>query len=186
MDYLLFLDDDEYPVAVTNTRNTAVWGGQHVLKTHLQNIANADMTYGYHCGYISPIPSVAFDGRLREADFRLFIEALSNDIISWKKMNQVLRDGGVTYAAPGVLTSSAALEVPEINGAKFISGSNLCINLTDLSRVYPFFNPPGARGEDTFLSTCLRQRKVLRVPATPSTTGFPATSICWRAPFQPS
>jgi len=28
MDYLIFLDDDEYPMAVTNTRNTAIWGMQ--------------------------------------------------------------------------------------------------------------------------------------------------------------
>ena len=30
MHYLIFLDDDEYPMAVTNTRSTAIWGGQHV------------------------------------------------------------------------------------------------------------------------------------------------------------
>ena len=172
MDYLLFLDDDEYPVAVTNTLNTAVWGGQHVLKTHLQNIGNADITYGYHCGYISPIPGIQFSSQLRERDFRLFIEAISNDIITWKKMKQVMLDGGVTYADTKILTSSAALEVPEINSAKFISGSNLCINLTDITRIYPFYNPPGARGEDTFLSTCLSRRKVLRVPCYTFHDGF--------------
>lgn len=31
MDYILFLDDDEYPVAVTNTRRTCLWGSQYVL-----------------------------------------------------------------------------------------------------------------------------------------------------------
>src|SRR5665647_2640716 len=31
MDYLIFLDDDEYPVAVTKTKDTAVWGGQLFL-----------------------------------------------------------------------------------------------------------------------------------------------------------
>ncbi len=41
MDYLVFLDDDEYPVAVTNTRSSAIWGGQHVLATHLRNIEQA-------------------------------------------------------------------------------------------------------------------------------------------------
>ena len=28
IDYLIFFDDDEYPLAVTNTKNTAIWGGQ--------------------------------------------------------------------------------------------------------------------------------------------------------------
>ncbi len=61
MDYLLFLDDDEYPVAVTKTHSTAIWGGQHILKTHLQHIINADITNGQtyegrvHVFYSPPI-----------------------------------------------------------------------------------------------------------------------------------
>ncbi len=172
MDYLLFLDDDEYPVALTNTLGTAIWSGQHVLKTHLQNIRHADITYGYHCGYISPIPFVEFNGALPEEGFRAFIEAISNDIISWDKTRQVIRNGGVTYADTGVLVGKQTVEVPELRHAKFISGSNLCINLTDCRRVFPFYNPPGARGEDTFLSTCLRERTVLRVPCYTFHDGF--------------
>lgn len=172
MDYLLFLDDDEYPLAVTNTMDTAVWGGQHVLKTHLQNIRNSDITYGYHCGYISPIPAIRFDDRLPEEDFRLFIEAISNDIVSWDSLKKVVQSGGVTYADTRILTGGQAYEVPEINHAKFISGSNLCINLTDAGRVFPFYNPPGARGEDTFLSTCLSRRRVFRVPCYTFHDGF--------------
>ncbi|MFH1880462.1 MAG: hypothetical protein ABIK64_06680, partial [Bacillota bacterium] len=52
------------------------------------------------------------------------------------------------------------------------SGANLCINLTRPERVSPFFNPPGARGEDTFLSTCLSERRVLRVPCYTFHDGF--------------
>jgi len=172
MDYLLFLDDDEYPVAVTSTSDTAIWGGQHVLKTHLQRIKNADITYGYHCGYISPIPFIAFNDILEEKHFQLFIEAISNDIVSWEKIKNVMSHGGVTYADTKILTSKEAIEVPEINHSKFISGSNLCINLTDITRVFPFYNPPGARGEDTFLSTCLSEQKVLRVPCYTFHDGF--------------
>jgi len=40
MDYLVFLDDDEYPMAVTNTRKTAIWGGQEVLSNHLEYITH--------------------------------------------------------------------------------------------------------------------------------------------------
>lgn len=55
MDYLLFLDDDEYPVAVTNNQDGCLWGGQYVIPMHLKNINDADITNGYHCGYISPV-----------------------------------------------------------------------------------------------------------------------------------
>ena len=172
IDYLLFLDDDEYPVAVTNTRSSAVWGGQHVLKTHLDHIDKVDITNGYHCGYISPIPYIKFNNTMTESDFRLFIEAISNDIVNWDSIRSVMDNGGVTYADTKVLVDNAAEEVLEANHSKFISGANLCINLTDTKRVMPFYNPPGARGEDTFLSTCLSQREVLRVPCYTFHDGF--------------
>ncbi len=172
MDYLIFMDDDEYPMAVTNTRNTLVWGGQHVLQTHLKFISGADITHGHHCGYISPIPYIEYNDKMSEGDFRQFIEAISNDIVDWDTINAVMKNGGITYAATKVLTSDEAFEVPEINRAKFISGANLCINLKNPKRVFPFYNPPGARGEDTFLSTCLTDRKVLRVPCYTFHDGF--------------
>lgn len=172
MDYLIFLDDDEYPLAVTNTRKTAIWGGQHVLTKHLQHIAEADLTHGYHCGYVSPIPFVEYNSTLTEQDFRTFIEAISNDILNWENIKCIMENGGVTYADTRVLTSETPVEVEKINRAKFISGANLGINLTDLWRVFPFYNPPGARGEDTFLSTCLSERRVLRVPCYTFHDGF--------------
>ena len=63
-------------------------------------------------------------------------------------------------------------EVPEVNRCKFISGANLCINLIKPERTFPFFNPPGARGEDTFLSTMLRDRTVLEIPCYAFHDGF--------------
>jgi len=164
VDYLLYLDDDEYPVAVTDKLGSTSWIGQHVLKTHLKNIDRADITYGHHCGYISPIPSVEFSTTLPEDTFRLFIEAISNDIVKWETLKKLIKAGGVSYADPEILNSDDVVEVPEIKHAKFISGSNLCLNLKDPGRLFPFYNPPDARGEDTFLSTCLSERKVLRVP----------------------
>jgi hypothetical protein len=172
VDYLLFLDDDEYPMAVTKTRNTAIWGGQEVLTNHLNYITQADLTHGHHCGYISPIPYMEFNDTMTETDFRSFIEAISNDIINWDTLKSVMKNGGVTYADTKILTSDDAIEVQETNHAKFISGANLCINLTDPRRIFPFYNPPGARGEDTFLSTCLSERKVLRVPCYTFHDGF--------------
>lgn len=172
MDYLMFLDDDEYPLAVSNTRKKAVWSGQHVISTHLKYINRADITHGHHCGYISPIPYIEFDDVLTEDVFRNFVEAISNDIIKWDNLMSVMNDGGVTYANIWVLQQDDAVEVPEINHSKFISGANLCINLTDPKRLFPFYNPPGARGEDTFLSTCLGDRDVLKVPCYTFHDGF--------------
>jgi len=172
MDYLIYLDDDEYPLAVTNTKNTAVWGGQHVLAVHLKYINHSDITHGYHCGYISPIPHIDFNDIMTETDFRTFIEAINNDIITWENIVSVMNDGGVTYADTSILTNKNAFEVKEKNHAKFISGANLCINLKDPCRIFPFYNPPGARGEDTFLSTCLSERTIIQVPCYTFHDGF--------------
>ena len=172
MDYLIFLDDDEYPIAVTNTHNHAIWGGQAVLAEHIANIGKADLTHGHHCGYISPIPYMQYSEQLTEANFRILIEAISNDILNWDNVKAVMNNGGVTYAETAILTNSTPVEVAEVNHAKFISGSNLGINLKEPERIYPFYNPPGARGEDTFLSTCLADRKVLKVPCYTFHDGF--------------
>ncbi len=109
---------------------------------------------------------------MTEDDFRLFIEAISNDIVSWDTIRSVMANGGITYADTKVLTSDNTEEVQEINHSKFISGGNLCINLTAPGRTSAFYNPPGARGEDTFLSTCLSNRTVLRVPCYAFHDGF--------------
>ncbi|RDU23475.1 hypothetical protein [Anaerosacchariphilus polymeriproducens] len=172
MDYLLFLDDDEYPVAVTNNHGICVWGGQNVIPNHIKNIENADITNGYHCGYISPIPQISFNETLSEKDFAKFIEAISNDIISWDSIREKMKNGGTTYADTSILTSKEPQIVEEKNHCKFISGSNLCINLKRPERLFPFYNPPGARGEDTFLSTLLSDRIVLRVPCYTFHDGF--------------
>jgi len=172
IDYLIFLDDDEYPMAVTNSHSTTIWGGQYILVNHLQHIIQSDITYGHHCGYVSPIPYMDFNDILTENDFRSFIEAISNDIVNWDTLKSVMLNGGVTYADTNILKTNLATEVMEKKHAKFISGSNLCINLTLPERVFPFYNPPGARGEDTFLSTCLSDRKVLRVPCYTFHDGF--------------
>lgn len=172
MDYLLFLDDDEYPLAVTRNREDSLWSGQHVILSHLTAIPGADYTNGLHCGYVSPIPQIAFDERFTEEDFRALVGAISNDIINWDNMQQLMRSGGVTYASTEVLMRRQIREVQEIKQCKFISGANLCINLTRPERTFPFFNPPGARGEDTFLSTMLRDRKVLEIPCYAFHDGF--------------
>ena len=56
MDKLIFLDDDEYPMAVfKNKDNFITWAGQSIVGTHLSYNNECDITHGYHCGYISTI-----------------------------------------------------------------------------------------------------------------------------------
>lgn len=172
IDYLLFIDDDEYPIAVTKNNDYIIWSGQQVLLSHLENIKKADITNGHHCGYISPIPHIEYNEKLSENDFRFFIEAISNDIINWDNIKSTMNNGGVKYANKNILIGKTIEEVKEEIGSKFITGSNLCINLTDLKRIKPFYNPIGARGEDTFLATCLSKNKVVRVPCYTFHDGF--------------
>lgn len=164
MDCMVFLDDDEYPIAVTLENGEMAWRGQHVLASHIEHIGKADITCGYHCGCVSPIPHIDYDDALDEDTFRIFIEAISNDIVKWPAVQRAMEQDGLTYADPSVFEGGRIVEEPEVGHAKFVSGSNLGIALSDPTQVFPFFNPPCARGEDTFLSTCLADRTVLRIP----------------------
>ncbi|AWK52255.1 hypothetical protein DIC82_15165 [Clostridium beijerinckii] len=172
MDYLIFLDDDEYPIATIKINDSIVWKGQEVLSTHISNIKNVDMTHGHHCGYISPIPYLDFNDKLSEDEFRIFIESISNDIINWDSIKAKMNEGGVTYADLDIINSEIIEDVKEINGMKFISGSNLGFNLKHIDKLFPFYNPPGARGEDTFLSTCIREYNIRKVPCYTFHDGF--------------
>ena len=174
LDYLIFLDDDEYPLAVVRIGDRDFWTRQPVIASHIKYLSEADVTHGLHCGYVSPIPQFKWNDQFSKEDFRLFIEAISNDILDWDSIQEILETRGVTYADLSVIQRAThAEEVPEIDGAKFISGANLGLSLKSTSRVIgPFYNPPGARGEDTFLSTCLSEHKVVKIPTYAFHDGF--------------
>ena len=174
MDKLLFIDDDEYPVATLKKADRkCIWMGQSVVGTHLKYNDDANITHGHHCGYISPIPYIEFNDVMTEGDFRLFIEAISNDIISWDSLVTLIKQYKcVSYADDDIINDAIVTEVQEANGMKFISGSNLCFNLKKTKNLPPFYNPPGARGEDTFMSTTLSDLKVLKVPCYTFHDGF--------------
>ncbi|PKM88593.1 MAG: hypothetical protein CVU87_07125 [Firmicutes bacterium HGW-Firmicutes-12] len=172
MDHLIFFDDDEYPIANIKINNSIAWKGQEVLSTHIKNIMHADMTHGHHCGYISPIPQLDFNVNFSEDDFRVFIESISNDIINWDSIKAKMNDGGVTYADIDIINSKTIEVIKESNGMKFISGANLGFNLKNLDKLFPFYNPPGARGEDTFLSTCICDCTIRKVPCYTFHDGF--------------
>lgn len=172
MDYLIFLDDDEYPIATIKIGKSLVWKGQEVLSTHIANLRYCDMTHGHHCGYISPIPYLKFNDELSEDEFRILIESISNDIINWDSVKEKMENGGVTYAELDIIDSKKVQIIKELNGMKFISGANLGFNLKDTDKLFPFYNPPNARGEDTFLSTCLCECTIRKVPCYTFHDGF--------------
>jgi len=174
VDYLLFWDDDEYPFAVTKDENGKLtWIKQDNLLTHLVNIEDADITIGHHCGYISPIPYIDYKKNNCEVELSEYISAVSNDIISWENIKERFElDNGVTYANKEIIENEVVTDIEEENGGKWVAGSTLCINLRHVDKIPAFFNPVGARGEDTFFSTKLLKSRVLRVPTYHFHDGF--------------
>lgn len=173
MDYLLFWDDDEYPWAVLkNEDKTLEWRMQNNILDHINNIKNSDITIGHHCGYISPIPYMQIGDDITEEAFKEFIEGISNDIVNWENIKEIFeKDNGVTYANKEILDNDP-YEIQYDGVGKWIAGSTLCLNLKSIYKIPAFYNPNGARGEDTFFSTLLKDTKVLRIPTYHFHDGF--------------
>ncbi len=173
MDYLLFWDDDEYPVACIKKHNGLVWLGQDNIFRHMAAMKYADVSVGYHCGYISPIPCFSFSYGLTEAALKRFIGAIGNEIVNWNNIRDKMQNtNGVTFADPAVIKDNSAREIQAVSGAKWVAGSTLCLNLRQARKLPVFYNPPQARGEDTFFSLGLKNLKVVRVPAYHFHDGF--------------
>lgn len=169
MDYLLFWDDDEYPVAVVKEDDNLQWIPQDNILKHLEHIDDADITIGYHCGYISPIPYVELGEEISEDDFKNYIEAISNELVSWESIKQKMIDNnGVTYSEKSIAEGKGLYELQQ----KWVAGSTLCLNLNHLDKIPTFYNPPLARGEDTFFSTLLKDAKILKIPVYHFHDGF--------------
>lgn len=175
MDYLLFWDDDEYPVAVLKENGKNVWLKQDNILRHLEFMEkeNANVTLGYHCGYISPIPYIDFNETFTENDMKEFIEVISNDIISWESIREKMKNNnGVTYGNMDIARGIGAREITSDGIGKWVAGSTLCLNLMDRDKIPAFYNPPLARGEDTFFSTLLGNSKIIRIPVYHFHDGF--------------
>ena len=175
MDYLLFWDDDEYPVATLKDNGRNVWMKQDNILRHLEFMEkeNANVTIGYHCGYISPIPYIDFNEKFTENDMKEFIEVISNDIISWETIREKMKNNnGVTYGNIDIARGNGAHEITSDGIGKWVAGSTLCLNLSDRDKIPAFYNPPLARGEDTFFSTLLGNSKIVRIPVYHFHDGF--------------
>ena len=175
MDYLLFWDDDEYPVACLKNEDGSIkWEMQNNVVKHIEAMEeyNADVTIGYHCGYISPIPYMKFEKEEDEFAINDFIKGISNEIVTWEKIKEGYeKNNGVTFATEEILNSKP-YEITGEGGRKFVAGSTLCINLNHIEKIPAFFNPLKARGEDTFFSLNLDKAKVMKVPVYHFHDGF--------------
>ena len=175
MDYLLFWDDDEYPVACIKEDDKIIWKKQDNVIKHIEEMEknNADVTVGYHCGYISPIPYLNVSDNIEEDNIQDFIEAISNELVSYKSINEKFKkDNGVTFAEENLADGQGAYELRGEDGNKFVAGSTLCLNLQHIDKIPAFYNPPSARGEDTFFSMNLENSKVIKVPVYHFHDGF--------------
>ena len=175
MDYLLFWDDDEYPIAVVKDHGKNTWIKQDNILKHIKFMEqnNSDITIGYHCGYISPIPYIEFDENFTEEDFKHFVEVISNEVISWESIKEKMKNNnGVTYANYNYAHGIGSTEILSDGIGKWIAGSTLCLNIDKIDNIPAFYNPPLARGEDTFFSTALDNSSVYKIPVYHFHDGF--------------
>lgn len=166
IDYLLFWDDDEYPLAcIQNKDEKLTWLDQDNILMHLKYIENADITFGHRCGYTSIFPYIDQE-KTDERSIKAYVEAVKNEFTNWEKVkSQLSRNNGTSFAEQEIAKGKGVYEITAKKGDyKWILGSPLCINLNHLNAIPAFYNPEGTRGEDTFFSLCLNNTKVVSVP----------------------
>lgn len=176
MDYLLFWDDDEYPLADMRNNNEITWVKQPTIRKHLESISKADITVGDRCGVMSPIPYIEYNDTLQEEDYKNFIDGISNEVISWENVCATrVKDGFLKYADENIaLAKNKPVKISKSGETPIIYGSNLCLNLNHIEKIPAFYNPPGARGEDSFFAcaTVAKNTEVVSVPAYHFHDGF--------------
>ncbi len=175
IDYLMFWDDDEYPVAsIKHDDNSIEWVKQENIYQHLKYIEKSDVTVGYRCGNMSPVPYVEYDETFTETDFKNYIDGVSNEAISWEKIKEKRNntDNGITYAEEKIVKHGKGIVLENIGTENWLLASGICLNMRHLDKIPAFYNPPFARGEDAFFSTMLKEAKVTQVPTYHFHDGF--------------
>lgn len=168
MDYILFWDDDEYPVANVMNNNQIQWIKQENILQHVKNMDSSEVTVGYRCGMMNPVPYIKYTDEIKEEDYKNFIDALENEVISWEKIKKMRENPScIAYADLDIAEGKIKPEyLKKIGKENFVLGSGICINLKNIDSIPAFYNPPKARGEDTFFSCALRNKnaRVLKIP----------------------
>ena len=168
IDYLLFWDDDEYPLANIKDGKEIEWMKQANVLEHIKHIDKADVTMGYRCGFMNPLPYIEYDENIKEEDYKKFIDGLENEVMNWEKAQKMRSENTcMAYAERDIAEHTRKCEyLEDVGNTSFVLGSGICLNLRHLDKIPAFYNPPGARGEDTFFSCALglKGAKVLKVP----------------------
>lgn len=174
IDYLMFWDDDEYPIAsVIDENNEIKWYPQENILEHLKHIEKADITLGYRCGNMSPVPYIEYNEELTEEDFKNYIDGISNEAVCWNKVNEIQKDAnGIKYADKEILKMKKVKKLRELLTKDCLYASGICFNLKRIKNIPSFYNPPLARGEDTFLATLLKDCNVVQIPTYHFHDGF--------------
>jgi hypothetical protein len=161
-DIALFWDDDEYALHIEQENGTRHWASTDVIGAHLR--ADADVTFGFWTGYVSPIPD-SFFTNVSEETRRALTRALGpvTDVVN----EATFSDRSATYyvAPPGARHRTA--EIREDRGGKWVSGGNLALRLPAVAagRLPAFYTPAGSRGDDSVFSARLQDATVFSVPA---------------------
>ena len=168
IDYLLFWDDDEYPYAnIKGDRNKIIWEKQNNILEHLNVITYSDVTIGHRCGNMSPVPYIEFEkDDIKEKEFKEYIDAVSNEVISWDKIKRSMSKeaNGMSFAEKDITEGKDKIVLKHVGLKNWLYASGICLNLTHLDKIPAFYNPPNARGEDTFFCTLLNEAQVVKVP----------------------
>lgn len=165
-DYLLFLDDDEYLAAPFKKDDGRLeWEEGDLLGTHLRGLQGAAITCGVETGYSSPVPA-DLDLYLDEEVRRRLgaVLALGSEFIGERTFMH-LRDL-IRYGDRDELRRLPRPLVRQ-RGVAQMSGGNIAFDLGAVRQgvIPPYFNPPGARGEDALLGAQLDGVACHQVPA---------------------
>lgn len=175
IDYLMFWDDDEYPIAnIKNENGEIEWYKQDNILQHLKYIENAELTMGYRCGNMAPIPHIEYNNKLNEEDFKKYIDGVSNEAISWEKVKKknTSNEGGISFAKREIVINGKEKKVENFGSENWLLASGICFNLRRIDKIPAFYNPPFARGEDTFMSLMLKDKNIIQVPTYHFHDGF--------------
>ena len=125
---LLFWDDDEYPVAcVTDESDEEIkWVKQDNILDTINYMKKADVALGHKCGYVSPIPYIELKEDINEELFKDYIEAVSNEAISWEKIReQLVKYHGFRYISKSEIEEAKVKEIEFDGIGKWVLGLSL-------------------------------------------------------------
>jgi len=161
-DFVLFWDDDEYPVVCLQGASEILWSRTDVLGAHLSELlTGADVTCGFWTGHVFPtvpgiykILSAHTAARLGEA-LSLGTETHSKQSFTLPERSFKVGDG-----------IPKAEEMRIVRGGKWVSGGNLAVRAQSVlsGAVPPYYTPSESRGDDTIFSFHLSDAKVMAVP----------------------